>query len=919
MTRTYVALDIETTGLDLDRDKVTEVGAVRFDEHGNELAVYESLINPGRDIPAFVTSLTGISDKLVRGAPALAAAAPKLVEFVGDSIVVGQNIGFDLAHLRKGGVEFPQLTAIDTAELSRVLLPLRQPRGLDDLAALLEIDAPTAHRALADARTAARVFGALQQRARSLDDAVRLQLARLVSIHNLPLAEVIAGEVWESVPITERALPVVRPAPDLPSLQRREPPVPIAQEPVRRVFAAGPGAIPGFEARGPQVDMTDAVTTAFAEGGHYLVEAGTGVGKSLAYLVPAAIHALTNGERVVVTTNTINLQEQLYQKDIPALRAMLVAAGVIEKPEDLRAAVLKGRANYLCLRRWTASYASGLGDPDFAKLGSTMLLWLPETETGDRSELSIDHTDYVTWQRFSAQDTDCLQRQSIYVRNGQCFLQRARKAAESAHILIVNHALLLADLAAGGSALPAFDHLIIDEAHNLEDQATNQFGGAVSLRLLRDALDGLHRPASRNQREGGVASLLKSLPEGAAFEAGLRLEAAVQAVGPMAIPAFERLATMLPGEGEDDRIMVDRALRAQPGWSDVEASWMDLDKVLGTAHARALSAAQTLAGDAPVEEPDALSGEVESAARKLEELRLRLADLVTHHDDQQVVWLARERDTTAAIHGAPLDVGPLLWEDLFQKKRTVVATSATLAAAGGMAYTARRLGFQDPGMVQLGSPFDYRWSSLLCAADDLADPSRREFDEDVARAIVELATASDGRALALFTSHAAMRRAAQLARRGIEDAGLLLMVQGIDGQPRQLTDHLRNEPRSVVFGTSSFWEGVDIKGEALSMLIITRLPFAVPTDPIHRARSAQYDDPFGEYSLPSAILKFRQGFGRLIRDRRDRGVVAVLDRRIFEKRYGDQFVKALPQCTTLKAGIETIARRSREWLQMQRD
>ncbi|MDZ7726711.1 MAG: hypothetical protein U5Q44_00150 [Dehalococcoidia bacterium] len=239
-----------------------------------------------------------------------------------------------------------------------------------------------------------------------------------------------------------------------------------------------------FEERPQQREMASYVRDALAGGGQYLVEAGTGVGKSLAYLVPAALHALHNERRVVVSTNTIGLQEQLLTKDIPALRQMLVDAGVIESDEDLRVSLLKGRANYLCLQRWTASYGASMADPDFGRLASSMLLWLPETETGDRSELGLDHNDYLTWQRVSAQDADCLSRQNSWVREGYCFLARARRAAESAHIIIVNHALLLADLAAGGSAIPAYDALIVDEAHNLEETATRQFGASVSRRQL---------------------------------------------------------------------------------------------------------------------------------------------------------------------------------------------------------------------------------------------------------------------------------------------------------------------------------------------------------------------------------------------------------------------------------------------------
>ncbi|MBI2764616.1 MAG: 3'-5' exoribonuclease [Chloroflexi bacterium] len=913
MTRTFVALDLETTGLELD-DRITEVGAVRFDEAGTILATFDQLVNPEREIPRFVEQLTGISNAAVACAPKLAEVAPQLRAFVAGDVIVGQNVRFDVGHLRRAGIDMGA-PAVDTTELSRLLMPDRQPRGLMDLAAALGVEAGEHHRALPDARTAADIFVALLRRAREIPRDQRAQLARLIALQDLPLAEIIAGEEWESLPATERSLPTVTPPPEYATLTKREPRQPVLAGEVTRAFnAAAGGAIERFEERPEQREMAEAVRRAMTEGGHWLIEAGTGVGKSLAYLVPAALHAIRNGERVVISTNTIALQEQLLRKDIPALRRTLVASGAIKDESELRASLLKGRANYLCLRRWVASYGAGMADPDFARLAASMLLWLPKTLTGDRGELNFDHNDYVTWQRFSAQDTDCLSRQTSYVREGKCFLQRARKSAESAHILVVNHALLLADVASGGNALPAFDHLVIDEAHNLEDQATKQFGGSVSRRVLADALEGLHRRGGRDQREGGVVTLLKAFPEGAATLAGVPLEQSVARAVSMLPACFEALAAHLPRGGDDDRVLLDRSLRAQPGWTAVELAWTELDKALRDVIGRAGLAMKAVTDHKLVEEPDAIAGEIESASRKVDDLRALLEQLMSTTDDSTITWLGREREGTASVNSAPLDVGPRLWEELFAKRRTVIATSATLSAAGSMDYAARRMGLESPRTLQLGSPYDYEASTLLAALTDVPEPNAPGFNDASAEAIVQLVKASEGRALALFTSHAALRYVASRVRAPLEAEGINVLAQGVDGEPRQLTENLANTPRTLVLGTQSFWEGVDIRGDALSMLIIVKLPFPVPSDPVHRARSEQYDSPFGQYSLPAAILKFRQGFGRLIRDREDRGVVAVLDRRVFEKSYGKQFVSALPPCTRIRATAEVVAERTREWL-----
>jgi DNA polymerase-3 subunit epsilon/ATP-dependent DNA helicase DinG len=379
-------------------------------------------------------------------------------------------------------------------------------------------------------------------------------------------------------------------------------------------------------------------------------------------------------------------------------------------------------------------------------------------------------------------------------------------------------------------------------------------------------------------------------------------------------PCFEALAAHLRRGGEDDRLLLDRSLRAQPGWTAVELAWAALDRALRDVASRAGAAVKAVADGALSEEPDTLAGEIETAARKVDELRALLEQLMNTTDDSTITWLGREREGTTSVNSAPLDVGPRLWEELFSKRRTVIATSATLSAAGSMDYAASRMGLESPRTLQLGSPYDYEASTLLAAVTDVPEPSSRDFNDASAAAIVKLVRASEGRALALFTSHAALRRVASLVREELEGEGINVLAQGVDGEPRRLTEHLASSPRTLVLGTQSFWEGVDIRGDALSMLIIVKLPFPVPSDPVHRARSEQYDSPFGQYSLPSAILKFRQGFGRLIRDREDRGVVAVLDRRVFEKSYGKQFVSALPPCTRIRASAQVVGERTREWL-----
>ncbi len=794
-------------------------------------------------------------------------------------------------------------------------MPARQPRGLAGLAATLGIEGDEFHRALADARTAALVFARLIAQVERIPIEQRRNLATLVSLDNMELANLLAGEPISTTAISPKWMPSLTSGVPPVSLTRRDPLLPLQPDDVRNAYAEAPNAISGFEDRPQQMKMAMKGGEAFANGGQYLIEAGTGVGKSMAYLLPAALHALRNDDRVVVSTNTIALQEQILKKDVPQLRRMLVAAGVIEDGQDLRVSLLKGRGNYLCLQKLAASSAMAMVDPDFAHLAASIFLWLPETESGDRSELSLDHNDYVTWQRLSAQDSDCLSRQNSFVRDGTCFLGRSRKAAESAHIIVVNHALLLADLASGGSAIPAYQNLVIDEAHNLEDVATRQFGAVHTRRRMHDALDAVHRPPGRDQREGGVAALLLVFPPGKVREFGERLAEGVNDAGHAAATFFTAVGE-LAGDGitEEERLRITPEVRGGSAWGRLELVWDPLSKSLAALSAVAVEAASTLLVTGSESEPDAIAGEVGSAMRRVDEMRFGLESMMAKDQSDAVTWVAKENDSSGSLNSAPLDAGPTLSEELFAKKRTVIATSATLSAAGDMRYMARRLGLDEAETLELGSPFDYRSSTLITAFDDFPEPNETGYDAAVADGIVRLVRASEGRALGLFTSHAALRRVATLVRPQLEEDGITVMVQGVDGNPRRLTEHLVDHPRSVILGTQSFWEGVDIRGQALSLLIIARLPFAVPTDPVYVARSELFDDPFGEYSLPAAILRFRQGFGRLIRSKEDRGVVAILDGRIRSKRYGERFIRSLPNCSKFAGSVERVSEVVTEWL-----
>ena len=944
----FVAVDLETTGLKTGRDRITEVGLVRFTPEA-VLDRYSTLVNPDREIPYRIERLTGIRNADVRTAPHFGSVRLGVEEFLGEAVVVGQNVGFDLAFLAAEGIE-PPGPVYDTLEIATLLAPQQRNRSLAALAAQFGIEQPVSHRALADAETARRVFLALREQVRALPEALLRELIALDETCEWPPARLlreIAAERGVALAPAPRAAARSRPAPPVARQVEGEPRQ--AEEPPSRppallegdetplveraleVLAAGrrhPEPFGTFEERPQQVGMVRAVAAALTGGRHSMVEAGTGTGKSLAYLIPAALWALHRGERVIVSTNTINLQEQLVAQDVPALRTLLRATLGEAVAAGLRVAPLKGRRNYLCRRR-LAQERAGQGAAVDAQLLGKILVWLGETESGDRSELRLGPEEEARWSRFSAEGADCLSDRSCpYVRDGSCFLLRARKRAEGAHLVIGNHALLLSDLAAGGSALPASDTLIIDEAHHLEEAATQHLGASLGAGSFGELLDRLHRSGPQGRVAGLSAAVRAAAGGQRKSEAALRLleplGERVEAARAAVLTLFEQLRDFCDAHvegpsGGQQRLRLTRASRAQPDWSEIEGEWE-----ASLARLRAVEAVvaelEAALAESGLAEGESLAGECASFRAELAERSEQCGALLTQYDADRIVWLtALSRAATASLHVAPLQVEEVLAERLFGRKRSVVLTGATLCVEGRFDYLRERSGIAlaregEVDEEQFGSPFDYRKRVRLLLPEGMPGPSEAGYRRALEEALVELVLASEGRALALFTSHSALRATATAIRGPLEAADILVLAQGLDGSPARVVAALAENPRALVLGTASLWEGVDVPGPAVSLLVIARLPFAVPSDPVYAARAELYEEPFLQYAVPQAIVRFRQGFGRLIRRQDDRGVVAILDGRISSKGYGGAFLHSLPPLSVQRLGLHELGAATAEWL-----
>jgi predicted DnaQ family exonuclease/DinG family helicase len=679
------------------------------------------------------------------------------------------------------------------------------------------------------------------------------------------------------------------------------------------------GCLPGYEARPPQLAMAEAVASAFNDGLTIAIEAGTGTGKSLAYLVPALLFATRNGRRVVVSTNTKNLQAQLIGKDIPQLHGALPAA--------FTAVLLKGRSNYLCRQRLQRLRTEAGADPATARFIARLFVWLEETETGDRDELAFEDGDEAHWALIAAQIGTCAGRRCRSGPDGPCYVHRARARAEAAHLVVVNHALLLADLAQNGRVLPEYEYLIVDEAHHLAEEATSAFSFRLEHRALLRFCDELLGRGG----EGGASGTLSWIGtifrsddvQARVTEARRHLLAARRAADPFfsqvaALAGAARQASSLSRAAvrELTQARVTAELRRRPEWSELARAWQVLEEALATTN-RTLRSLFDLVEpliDKAGEAAEDAAGEIVRASRALEEILERTDTIVAQPSSAEVYW-AETDGTSSALCAAPLDVGPLLAEKLLAPRKTVVLTSATLSTGGRFEYFLAELGLppDTPGLV-LESPFDYRNQALVCVATDMPDPARPDFQQRAEEALLAICRTMRGRTLALFTSYASLRSARRQLADTLQREGVHVLAQGIDGPRDALLARLRQDRDVIVLGTNSFWEGIDVVGEALSCLVIVKLPFSVPTDPIFAARSERKRSPFYEYSLPQAVLRLRQGFGRLIRSSTDRGVVVLLDPRVVTRSYGRAFLQALPRCLVRQVPAHELGTTVATWL-----
>lgn len=628
---------------------------------------------------------------------------------------------------------------------------------------------------------------------------------------------------------------------------------------------------PAYEPRPQQVEMAHCVATAFEERHNLCIEAPTGVGKSFAYLVPAVYFAKQNDYPVIISTETISLQEQLISKDIPLIRELLDL--------EFSAVLAKGRGNYLCRRR--LSMLSGQHGSDYLPLDSLK----PQVEdiailaegmaNATRSDFDFE-IDSRIWDGICCEMGNCAGPKCHFYRG--CFYWKERRAWEKADIIVANHALLFTDLKiksfdeAETSLLPPYGAVIFDEAHLLEDCAANHLGIRVSSIGLKFLLNKLFDP----ERQRGV--LLRS------GEDCLDMRAFVADVHTAAEKFFNAINdSMMEKQKEEIRLF-------EPGFvqDSLSVPMGNLEKILRDF--------------IKIQEDDDFKQELTALLQKCSAYHSEIFDFINMERDRHVYWIEKKNSNrdNIVLNAAPLNVNIMLQDLMFAKDFPVVLTSATLSVDGKLDYFRERTGFMNGPEVSLGSPFDYKKQVQLYASRKIPQPNEEGYEDAIREQVRYFINATHGKAFVLFTSYYLLQQTADALRDFFEDKGIKLLVQGEGKNRTAMLNEFRADIDSVIFGTSSFWMGVDVPGESLSNVIITKLPFAVPTHPLVQARAEQIEESgkssFMHYQLPEAVLKFKQGIGRLIRSKQDTGIIVILDSRVITKHYGKMFINSIPEC-----------------------
>jgi len=925
----FAVIDFETTGPSTD-DAIIQVGLVVIDNR-KITDRYTSLVNPGICIPSSITGLTGITDEMVEHAPDVSDVMAELYPRIHDCVLVAHNIAFDFGFLQRGLSKagyFPfGGRLLDTIDLLKALFPSLNSYQLSLASQSFDIEHDRPHQADSDAEATAKLL------IRCLNRLDELPLITIQRLHLL-LEQQHGNDIgWFLSEIRRDRELHISEDPDTNQYYRgfalkvkdwnetredenEERDLPETFEQFYTTFKSTmKDKLDHYEVREAQETMINEVHSALSDSHHLMIEAGTGTGKSMGYLIPSLYYGIKNNHKIVVSTHTINLQEQLRTRDVPMLRELF--------PVPFEAAVFKGRGHYLCLRKFEARVgALDLdGSRDDAMTASQMTVWLNETESGDDEELNLTGRGINFWHSVASDADSCLNRKCPWFR--KCFYHRARNAANEADLVITNHSMLFTDIKADHRILPGYNHLILDESHHLEEVASKHLGSELHYFTLVGAIQWLFK----DLRNGQLPLVRTKLANFGGDERATSWCESIDLLYPKLMSLREQWDTLcdrmyeLVSTGSKDasqqdtgqyvlRLKVDELPRE---WASVFDLYEQLHEDLGDMHKALERLFNKLKEYQDEYELQDFVTDFNGYVKEIAQCRDNLQFFMEMKDNSFVYWIEggmNNKKSSISLNAVPIDVSRLLQEYVFDKKESVVMTSATLSVDKSFQFTASQLGFPENNYeqaklrtVMLPSPFRYREQALVCVPRDFPGikgiSGEALFLDKLIASLLEVALATRGRLLVLFTSNKMLKQVHSELRDRLKPYGIGVLGQGVDsGNRSKLTRLFQEGKANVLLGTSSFWEGVDIPGDALTCLAIVRLPFQPPSHPLVEAKcdnlKKQNKNAFMKFSVPQAVIRFKQGFGRLIRSSRDKGVVIIYDTRVIETRYGRNFLYSLP-------------------------
>ncbi|MEB3101302.1 ATP-dependent DNA helicase DinG [Ferviditalea candida] len=946
----FAVLDFETTGAQ-PYDRIIQVGLVVIDEQ-NVLDTYASYVDPGMPITEFITGLTGITNEMLIGAPAAEKVMEDLQRLLQDAVLVAHNAQFDLGFLQKTlsrcGFDLFSGRVLDTIDLLRILFPGLPSLQLNRACRSLNVEHARHHQADSDAEATAGILLKCLQR---LDQLPLLTIQRLAAVFDGPESDQDVQDLrWFLHEILRRKEMTTVLDPDSTKYFRQfvlnvgdwssEEPVSrdgLEELWINRSFEdfyaefkpSLQQQFARFEDRDAQDRMIGEVYASLENQRHLIVEAGTGTGKSLGYLIPSLYFGTLTGSKIVVSTHTINLQEQIRSRDIPLLQTIF--------PLPFRAALLKGRNHYLCLRKFEQKINGSLyenGNSDLIT-AAQMIVWLSETERGDEEELHLGNHGSEFWRSVESDADSCLNRACPWFK--KCFYHRARHEANIADVIITNHSLVLTDVKAENRLLPAYSHLIVDEAHHFEEVAGKHLGMEAGYFSMANLLTWLFK----DSRSGQLPGLRLTLSQ---YDDAEHLQSAIDEFFPLVVRIKERWDLLAEGlfqlltsyqdaAGSDGGQLVLRIKPDKPpkGWDELLVMEDNLYVELSEFIRKLESLTVALKDNQDEWEIQSVLTDLGGTVQDLYRLRDTIRFVMKMSDGNHVFWLEASqyyKSKSIQLFAVPIDISPMLKQFFFEAKESVVLTSATLSVDKSFQYACEQLGLDEAlaeGKLKtslLPSPFNYREQVLMCIPRDFPDirgGSDRNFIEELANSLMNVAIETRGRMMVLFTSYRMLRSTYELLKELLDPHDIQVLGQSMDsGSRSQLISLFQENPRCILLGTSSFWEGVDIPGQALSCLAIVRLPFQPPNHPLVEAKSEvlkqRNQNPFIKYSVPQAVIKFKQGFGRLVRTAMDTGIVIVYDTRLLTTSYGKYFLYSLPGPKIEHLPTNQLAQRVREWM-----